>query len=271
MFRSGFFGSVSQSFWSSSVKSNGHLCSASFDHIGGQVEVNGEAGGGVEPGRTRVGLWCYRFPTICDDGRKAKMASAVAGSRRRLAGIGLAALVTAVARCREDLKKPAANPSFELGLTLTGLLWASGPEFLGTAFNGPLLMTGPVCEGLTFREGLQTFKNSLRSNLFPRLLATEEAEDGNKASCMDGKLIWEDHSRKAAISISGSPCPAVHVLGKSTVAECTDTPILGNAAESTRPKPLEMSHPSSSLVLANGGFSLLILSNHKTHKKPNSV
>ena len=39
----------------------------------------------------------------------------------------------------------------------------------------------------------------------------------------------------AAISNIGILYRVAHVLGKSIVAVCTDSPILGNEAESTRP------------------------------------
>jgi hypothetical protein len=47
---------------------------------------------------------------------------------------------------------------------------------------------------------------------------------------------WEESNHKAAISNTDNPSPAVHVPGRSTAAECTDSPILGKAVES-RPEP----------------------------------
>lgn len=48
---------------------------------------------------------------------------------------------------------------------------------------------------------------------------------------------WEESNHEAAISNSDNPSRGAHVPGRSTVAVCTDTPILGKAAES-RPEPI---------------------------------
>lgn len=53
-----------------------------------------------------------------------------------------------------------------------------------------------------------------------------------------GKLTMEDHNRSVASATDGNSYPAVHVVDKSTVVECTDTPILHTTGESTHLEPI---------------------------------
>lgn len=50
-------------------------------------------------------------------------------------------------------------------------------------------------------------------------------------------FTWEDYSHEVAISRTGTPYQAFHVFGRSAEAECTGTPILGNAVGPTHPSP----------------------------------
>ncbi|KAF9676970.1 hypothetical protein SADUNF_Sadunf08G0058700 [Salix dunnii] len=58
-----------------------------------------------------------------------------------------------------------------------------------------------------------------------------------KANLVSLVITWEDHSHEVAISSIDNPYRACHAPDMSTVAECTDTPILRKEAELNRPTP----------------------------------